>query len=116
MGRSGQYRFGTAGCQCIHVEAVVIDRQRERFDTVVPQHHSMKPEPGVLHRQRRGAQCLAEQCDGLCRAGAEDDVSRIGQDASGAAQIVRDRDARRKQPLGCDVSECVGLDVGQPLP
>ena len=44
-----------------------------------------------------------------------DDVLWFGQHAAGAPQIVRDRDARRKQPLGCDVAECVGLDLGQAL-
>ena len=46
----------------------------------------------------------------------QDDVLRIGQDTAGAPQIVRDRDARRKQPLGCDVAERIGFELGQPLP
>ena len=52
VGRSGQHRRRTAVREGVDVQAVIIDRHRNRLDTVVPQHHPVQPEARVLHRHR----------------------------------------------------------------
>ncbi len=43
------------------------------------------------------------------------DVLRIGEHTAGAPQIVRHRDPRPRKTLRRNVSERIGLDLGQPL-
>jgi hypothetical protein len=94
VGRSGQHRRRTAVHEGGDVQAVIIDRNRNRLDTVVSQHHPVQPKAGILHRQRLVYEHGSEQRDGLCRARAEHDVLRVGEHAAGAPQIVSHSDAR----------------------
>ena len=113
----GQHRRRAAVRQRGDVDAVVVDRNGQWLDTVVPQHHSMQPESGVLHGQRQltALEHAPEQRDRLRRSRTEHDVLRVGLYAAGASQVVRDGGARGGQSLRVDVSERVRADVGQSL-
>lgn len=116
VGGRRQHRIGAAVGQRCDVDAVLVDRHRDRFDPIVSQHLSVQPEAGFFHRQRRRAQRLRQQRDGLCRARTQHDALRVGVHAAGAAQIVGHRDAGREQTLRRDVAERVGPHLGQALP